>query len=68
MAGSGGGLSGPQVAGPTNFGELVPVITDLRAVADRLDHLRSARGRSDFPAPPHSPTPRRVCVIDEAPL
>jgi hypothetical protein len=27
MAGSGGGLSGPQVAGPTNFGELVPVIT-----------------------------------------
>ena len=26
MAGSGGGLSGPQVAGPTEFGELVPVI------------------------------------------
>ena len=26
MAGSGGGLSGPQVAGPTQFGELVPVI------------------------------------------
>ena len=27
MAGSGGGLSGPQVAGPTEFGELVPVVT-----------------------------------------
>lgn len=26
MAGSGGDLSGPQVAGPTEFGELVPVI------------------------------------------
>ena len=26
MAGSGGGLSSPQVAGPTQFGELVPVI------------------------------------------
>ena len=29
MAGSGGGLSGPQVAGPTEFGELVPVIAML---------------------------------------
>ena len=27
MAGSGGGPPGPQVAGPTQFGELVPVIT-----------------------------------------
>jgi hypothetical protein len=27
MAGSGGRLSGPQVAGPTEFGELVPVVT-----------------------------------------
>ena len=29
MAGSGGGLSGAQVAGPTEFGELVPVIAIL---------------------------------------
>ena len=27
MTGSGGGALGPQVAGPTEFGELVPVIT-----------------------------------------